>query len=170
MIATGAKDHVIFSYLRFLLVNQCKTCLSTYLLDNKLLLFILALCILTPCLIFFYALLVPNFSFNLISPIKLTSHSIYCLLFQTNLCILQDLKSWRMIWTARQNKGLYTLNLGGSLTKTTSPSIINNLSTITDYEIWHNRVEHLSDARLKILYNVDPVVPQNLERHLILVI
>lgn len=107
---------------------------------------------LTPFLTLFDVLHVPNFSLNLISASKLTSHSHCCLLFQNNSCIIQDLRSWMFIGVARQNKGLYYMNLVDVPAKATPPSTICNLSTLVDSETWNNLLGHLSDARLKLLH------------------
>lgn len=66
---------------------------------------------LTSYLSSFDALYLPTFNFNLIYASNLSYQSQYYLLFQPNLCIIQDLKCWKMIGLARQSKRLYFLNL-----------------------------------------------------------
>ncbi|KAI4305117.1 hypothetical protein L6164_028503 [Bauhinia variegata] len=54
-------------------------------------------------------LLVPSFSYNLLSASKLTSSSTIALVVLRHLCFLQDLSNWKTIGIARIHAGLFWL-------------------------------------------------------------
>lgn len=66
---------------------------------------------------------------------------------------------------ARQNKGLYLSDLirtcinSFSLTRTTC-----NISFVIDSEIWHNRLGHISESRLILPHQLDPLIHSDFQK------
>ncbi|XP_050217800.1 uncharacterized protein LOC126668655 [Mercurialis annua] len=64
---------------------------------------------LTDRLILHNVLLVPDFTFNLISASKLTDDQNICLILYHDSCFIQEMHTWRMIGLAKKQEGLYIL-------------------------------------------------------------
>ncbi|XP_050211723.1 uncharacterized protein LOC126661884 [Mercurialis annua] len=105
---------------------------------------------LTESLVLHDVLYVPVFSFNLISTSKLTNNLQICLLFHDSLCYIQDIIKWRMIGLAKKRNGLYQLEIKKFLVCKKVFSVSN-----ASKSLWHLRLGHLSNARLKTLQEID---------------
>jgi len=118
-----------------------------------------------------YVLCIPSFSFNLISVKRLTENLNCCLVFINNTCFIQDLSTWTTIGIAEVRSGLYHL-----LPRAVSPSSLADLlsclslnfpsvaiyvqSSIDVIDLWHCRLGHISDSRMKLID--DPAVKKQL--------
>ncbi|XP_050217801.1 uncharacterized protein LOC126668656 [Mercurialis annua] len=110
-------------------------------------------------------LFVPEFAFNLISTSKLTAQHDICLIIHKNVCIIQDIINWKMIGLAKQIYGLYYLdkdqfreNNASACVNSVGSGCLNSsglIETIDVNSLWHFRLGHLSNDRLKCLQNID---------------
>ena len=112
-------------------------------------------------------LCVPSFSFNLLSVSTLTLSQPYCLVFLSNYCFLQDLLPWKMIGMGKAVDGLYLLQcdslqhispssladyLGSHKSKASFPPFSASTSVgSASSSLWHARLGHPSDMKLKAL-------------------
>lgn len=99
-------------------------------------------------------LYVPNFAYNLLSVSALLSNTHYSVNFFGTTCVIQDKLHLRTIGKVELNGSLYMLRVP----KVLSPSI---LACKISYETWHQRLGHLSDARLSLLKDVVPFSESN---------
>jgi hypothetical protein len=103
-------------------------------------------------------LCVPSFSFNLISASKLIKSLTCCLIFLANFCFIQSLLDWMTIGVGRQQGDLFYL-LNKPKVRTVCSVSIKDVST----DLWHYRLGHLSNSRMKLLANFIPSVSCNSE-------
>jgi hypothetical protein len=128
---------------------------------------------LTEHLILTDVLVVPSFTFNLISASKLTKTMKYCLIILAGLCFIQVLPIWMTIGLAKERDGLFyfspSYKLHSKCQKQTStenhrPTIAipphckahgaeSHISSFpcNDFDLWHYRLGHLSKERLDII-------------------
>ena len=92
---------------------------------------------LSPDLILENVLCVPYFRLNLISISKLAYDSLCITIFLSKFCVIQDLRSGKMIGTGIEREGLYHLQ------QTKKRSC--NHAQITNPNLWHQRLGHPSD-------------------------
>ncbi|KAF5480803.1 hypothetical protein F2P56_001516 [Juglans regia] len=101
-------------------------------------------------------LCVPVFSFNLISVHRLTVDSSCSFIFLSNICLIQDLHSWKMIGRGESKAGLYYL-LQDFLASLKIDVISFGLTTkvasvnFSSFDLWLYRLGHLSLPRLLLL-------------------
>lgn len=88
-------------------------------------------------------LFVPAFNFNLLSVSRLIDHKEIGLFFMGAYCIIPDLSAWRMIGKAKQENGLFILEVPLS-------STCHSVSSVS-FDIWHYRLDHPSDDSLLCL-------------------
>ena len=81
-------------------------------------------------------LCVPLFYLNLISVSKIARDSYFITVFLKNFCVIQDLRSGRMIMTGSEKEGLYCLG-------TTQQATCNSVSGQSS-SLWHQRLGHPS--------------------------
>nr|DAD40346.1 TPA_asm: hypothetical protein HUJ06_014669 [Nelumbo nucifera] len=158
ILDSGATDHITNSLSNF---STYAPVTNTHVVlpnNQKVSVSYIRTVIFSPNFVLHNVLYIPHFSFNLISTSKLTDSYPYCLIFQRNLCILQDHQRWKMIGLAKKVNGLYRLVL---------PSVSCNSSITCNYisipfcnkpnatDIWHFRMGHLSNTRLKLLRELD---------------
>lgn len=99
-----------------------------------------------------HVLYVPQFSFNLLSVTQATSRLPCSFRFSNHSCCIQALPSMKMMGTAKVFNGLYVLEL--SVLPTPSPSTkVFAVTSVSPASLWHHRLGHLSDSRLKSLYS-----------------
>ena len=128
--------------------------------------------VLSSSLTFTNVLCVPLFSFNLLSVSTLTLSQPYCLVFLSTYCFIQDLLSWKTIGVGKAVDGLYLLQCD-SLQHIPPSSLVDYLSnqkfnasflpfsatTSTSFVssfLWHARLGHPSDLKLKVLSHTIP--------------
>ncbi|KAF5471273.1 hypothetical protein F2P56_011717 [Juglans regia] len=113
-------------------------------------------------------LCVPSFSFNLLSVGKLTHDSSLCLVFSGQFCFIQVLSSWTTIGLAKIQCGLYFLLPSTLQNKAVNQTTSNSLkvfplssnprfcSAVTqqDFNLWHLRLGHLSDQKLRAIQSI----------------
>ena len=103
-------------------------------------------------------LYVPQFSFNLICTSKLCLHLNCHLIFFSTHCIIQDIITQEKIGLVSAKVGLYMFNSAifpFSATLNTVPSV-HNISK--DFNLWHYRLGHLSDERIRVLRTQYPFI------------
>ncbi|KAJ0596006.1 putative RNA-directed DNA polymerase [Helianthus annuus] len=96
---------------------------------------------------------VPDYSVNLLSVHKLTKDNKIGVLFNENNCMLQDLRSKKILVIGRQENGLYFLGKDENVVNMCFNSIVKS-------SLWHSRLGHPSDqvlAALKDVLNVNSV-------------
>ncbi|XP_050207369.1 uncharacterized protein LOC126656794 [Mercurialis annua] len=110
-------------------------------------------------------LFVPKFFFNLISTSKLTSYYQYCLILHKDVCIIQDVINWRMIGLARKTRGLYQLDKSKFENRhVISVNAVNAKPVANDF-LWHNRLGHLANSRLKCLQDQCSIIKLPSDSH-----
>ncbi|KAJ0495203.1 putative RNA-directed DNA polymerase [Helianthus annuus] len=87
---------------------------------------------------------VPTYNVNLLSVYKLAKDNKINVVFNESNCLLQDLKSGRILVTGKQDNGLYFINKGGNFTNLCFNSLNNS-------NLWHNRLGRPADQILSIL-------------------
>ncbi|CAN1254135.1 Retrovirus-related Pol polyprotein from transposon RE2 [Linum perenne] len=120
-----------------------------------------------PCgLVLHDVLLVPTFSFNLLSVSQLTTHSNVYVIFSASQCLIQDPHSVMMIGSASLNRGLYILSSSSCpakpcLSVSLPPSVVAvftlNLES-HNLDVWHCRLGHPSLPRMQLIHKTDPSV------------
>ena len=90
-----------------------------------------------PDLILDNVLCIPYFHLNLISISKLAYDSFCITILLSKFCVIQDLRSGKMIGTGIEREGLYHL-------QQTKKRLCNH-AQITNPSLWHQRVGHPSD-------------------------
>jgi hypothetical protein len=115
-------------------------------------------------------LCVPSFSFNLISVSKLLCNVHCCIIFLSGHCFIQNLLTWKTIGLGREKSGLFHLLLPesrrhSSAVKTSIP-IRANVSALSPFknsvsDIWHFRLGHISNSRIKLLHDSIPAISCN---------
>jgi hypothetical protein len=105
-------------------------------------------------------LYVPSFSFNLISVSKLIKSLNCCRVFLANFCFIQSLLDWMTIGVGRQQGGLFYL-LHKPLFHSAQVYFVSIKDVSTD--LWHYRLGHLSNSRMKLFVNFIPSVSCNSE-------
>jgi len=156
IIDTGATDHMICSISFFTTITSI---ISKFVkLPNGQFVSVthIGTVRISASLILTNVLCVPAFSFNLISASKHTKFSSCCLIFLADFCFIQNLLTWRMIGVGRERGGLFRL-----LNKPVFSSISSvpsgksfSVKTISS-DVWHFRVGHLSNSRIKLLSQYD---------------
>ncbi|GKB56595.1 retrovirus-related pol polyprotein from transposon TNT 1-94 [Tanacetum coccineum] len=112
-------------------------------------------------------LVVPSFKFSLLSVPKLTQDSQCVVSFYPTFCIVQDLTTRKVTGLGRLKEGLYHLinvpadkvdNVFSSLVKAflqkNSLSALRNTCVNDKYGLWHHRLGHVSDAKLKHMHDL----------------
>ena len=123
--------------------------------------------ILSPSLTLTNVLCVPSFSFNLLFVSTLTLSQPYCLVFLSNYCFIQDLLPWKTIGIGKAVDGLYLLQcdslqhippssladyLSSHKSKASFPPFSAAISAGSAFSsLWHARLGHPSDMKLKVL-------------------
>ncbi|KAF5822598.1 putative RNA-directed DNA polymerase [Helianthus annuus] len=87
---------------------------------------------------------VPGYSVNLLSVHKLAKDNKIAVLFNENNCMLQDLRSKKILVIGRQENGLYFVGRNGNFA-----NLCFNSSVKSD--LWHSRLGHPSDQVLAVL-------------------
>ena len=105
-------------------------------------------------------LFIHNFSYNLISISKLTSNLHCSLIFTSTRCFIQEMRSSRMIGSAKHLNGLYYMDELPKMTRVCSHLTQTGTYTpsISNDELWHYHLGHLSHQRLNVLCRRFPVV------------
>ncbi|KAF5812881.1 putative RNA-directed DNA polymerase [Helianthus annuus] len=96
---------------------------------------------------------VPDYSVNLLSVHKLAKDNKIGVLFNENNCMLQDLRSKKILVIGRQENGLYFLGKDGNVVNMCFNSVVKS-------NLWHSRLGHPSDqvlAALKDVLNVNSI-------------
>ena len=167
MLDTGATDHFVCSV--DLLTSITATIQSLVHLPNgeSAQVTHIGTVILSPSLTLTNVLCVPSFSFNLLFISTLTLSQPYCLVFLSNYCFIQDLLPWKTIGMGKAVDGLYLLQcdslqhippssladyLGSHKSKTSFPPFSASTSAgSASSSLWHARLGHPSDMKLKVL-------------------
>ncbi|CAL1381785.1 unnamed protein product [Linum trigynum] len=149
VLDTGASDHIICSISLFLRCKKVHDVSVT--LPNSQQASVTHLGVVKlPCGIFLTnVLLVPSFSYNLISISQLTKNSPVSLLFQSTLCSIQDLISRQRIGLIPVSRGLYLLGDSSGPGETCNPQIFGVSTSSESSSLWHKRLGHLSLDRLR---------------------
>ncbi|CAL1375244.1 unnamed protein product [Linum trigynum] len=94
-------------------------------------------------------LLVPSFTFNLVSISKLTHDLPISLLFESDSCHIQDQTTKNLIGSAKQDRGLYHLTLPSRSTSDISSHQVATTYNFLPHQIdlWHWRLGHPSRDR-----------------------
>ncbi|KAJ0735667.1 putative RNA-directed DNA polymerase [Helianthus annuus] len=87
---------------------------------------------------------VPEYSVNLLSVHKLAKDNNITVLFNENNCMLQDLKSKKILVIGKQENGLYFVGKDGNVVNMCFNSVVKS-------DLWHGRLGHPSDQVLAIL-------------------
>ena len=121
-------------------------------------------------------LVVPSFKFSLLSFPKLTEDSQCSVSFYPHFCVVQDLATRRVTGLGKKKSGLYHLvdvpsdklqDVFNSLVKSTlqrfSTSVVGDLKFVNNahscsYGLWHHRLGHISDSKLRHLKEFPVVV------------
>ncbi|XP_030941568.1 uncharacterized protein LOC115966477 [Quercus lobata] len=167
VLDTGATDHFVCSV--DLLTSITATIQSLVHLPNgeSAQVTHIGTVVLSPSLTLTNVLCVPSFSFNLLSVSTLTLSQPYCLVFLSTYCFIQDLLPWKTIGMGKAVDGLYLLQCD-SLQHIPHSSLAHYLSnhkfnasflpfsaTTTASSassfLWHARLGHPSDMKLKVL-------------------
>jgi len=90
-------------------------------------------------------LFIPSFVYNLVSISKLVSTLNVEIVFTSKSCVIQEQISKEKIGIAKSNHGLYVIDNHAAL-HTTS-----HKCNSVDVNLWHDRLDHMSDERLAIL-------------------
>ncbi|CAN1767205.1 Retrovirus-related Pol polyprotein from transposon RE2 [Linum perenne] len=103
-------------------------------------------------------LLIPSFSFNLLSVSCLLKTNQVCLQFTADACLFQDHSRSRMIGIARLRDGLYRLP---HTSDNHAVSSLVSCNSVVSVDLWHMRLGHasLSVIRQAVGCNVDNVEP-----------
>ncbi|GJT05540.1 cysteine-rich receptor-like protein kinase 8 [Tanacetum coccineum] len=112
-------------------------------------------------------LVVPSFKFSLLSVPKLTQDSQCVVLFYPTFCVVQDLTTRKVTGLGRLKEGLYHLinvlvdkvdSVFSSLVKASLQKIslfaLGNTCVNDKYGLWHHRLGHVSDAKLKHMHDL----------------
>ncbi|GJT46623.1 retrovirus-related pol polyprotein from transposon TNT 1-94 [Tanacetum coccineum] len=112
-------------------------------------------------------LVVPSFKFSLLSVPKLTQDSQCVVSFYPTFCVVQDLTTRKVTGLGRLKEGLYHLinvpadkvdSVFSSLVKASlqkfSLSALGNTCVNDKYGLWHHRLGHVSDAKLKHMHDL----------------
>ena len=98
-----------------------------------------------------------EFKFNLISISKLSSCLHCSLTFSTNHCHIQDIKSRKMVGLVKKSGGLHYLvtnhDKGYQVNSLNTQVSTFGTTTISDCDLWHYKLRHLSVNRLIYLVN-----------------
>ncbi|KAJ0805739.1 putative RNA-directed DNA polymerase [Helianthus annuus] len=87
---------------------------------------------------------VPDYSVNLLSVHKLAKDNKIAVLFNENNCMLQDLRSKKILVIGKQENGLYFIGKNGNNVNMCFNSVVRS-------NLWHSRLGHPSDQVLAIL-------------------
>ncbi|KAJ0547538.1 putative RNA-directed DNA polymerase [Helianthus annuus] len=87
---------------------------------------------------------VPGYSVNLLSVFRLAKDNKIGVLFNENNCLLQDLRSKKVLVTGSQDNGLYFVGKHGN-------SLNVCLNSVFKSNLWHSRLGHPSDQVLAVL-------------------
>ncbi|GJW19502.1 hypothetical protein Tco_0026938 [Tanacetum coccineum] len=111
-------------------------------------------------------LVVPSFKFSLLSVPKLTQDSQCVVSFYPTFCVVQDLTTRKVTGLGRLKEGLYHLinvpadkvdSVFSSLVKASlqknSLFALGNTCVNDKYGLWHHRLRHVSDAKLKHMHD-----------------
>jgi hypothetical protein len=163
IIDTGATDHMVCSLSFFTTITA--TTSKFVKLPNGQLASVthIGTVRISASLILTYVLCVPSFSFDLISASKLTKFFSCCLIFLDDYCFIQNLLTWKMIGVGRENDGLFHLLDNSVLPSFASPVISAHSLSVKQVssDVWHFRLGHLSDSRIKLLSQYDPSISIN---------
>ncbi|XP_077215980.1 uncharacterized protein LOC143850645 [Tasmannia lanceolata] len=99
---------------------------------------------LSPSLVLKDVLCVPSFNFNLISVSKLTQYSNCSITFFSDSCVIQDRSLRTMIGAGKEMNGLYHFFLP-------KQSESYSAALASSFDLWHKRMEHLSNNHLNFL-------------------
>lgn len=106
---------------------------------------------LTPDIILFNVLYVPQFKYNLLSGSKLASQSNYCLIFYPNICVFQDLLHRKLRGIGKLDGGLYKLCLHTS----SSPNTVALMAYVSRTAVhWHNILRHFPISSLSSIPSI----------------
>ncbi|CAL0329743.1 unnamed protein product [Lupinus luteus] len=155
ILDTGATDHVCHDLSLYQTYRQIKPIVVTLPNGNQIVTNISGSILFSKHFILTNVLYIPSFHYNLISVSKLT-HAVPCkLTFLGKSCHIQDLSSLRMIGVADLKAGLYAIrNQARSITRPMNKQIDQcRISSFTgyDFDVWHNRLGHLSHEKMKLM-------------------
>ena len=164
ILDTGASDHICCS-LRYSLNYKAVVGVYVYLPNStKVSVSHIGSVKLPFGLILHDVLLVPSFGFNLVSVSKLTHDSSVSLLFQSQTCFIQDRITSRTIGLATTIKGLYQLQAQDFSPESTSIPPTSLVLAVSfnfkpqDINLWHWRLGHPSEDRIRALTRCNPSV------------
>ncbi|KAM0035399.1 putative retrotransposon gag domain, retrotransposon Copia-like protein [Helianthus debilis subsp. tardiflorus] len=87
---------------------------------------------------------VPEYSVNLLSVFRLAKDNKIVVLFNETSCLLQDLRSKKVLVTGNQDNGLYFVGKNGNSANVCFNSVLKS-------NMWHNRLGHPSDQVIAVL-------------------
>ncbi|CAN1758881.1 Retrovirus-related Pol polyprotein from transposon RE1 [Linum perenne] len=139
IVDSGASDHVVCS-VDFLIQYKPVNGLTVVLPNrNRVSVSHVGSARLSEKLIVHNVLVIPSFSFNLLSTSKLTSQEGCNAVFSSKSCILQTQASSQMIGTARLVNGLYLLEQHSDV-----HALVVDGSSSVFFDLWHYRLGHAS--------------------------
>jgi len=168
VIDSGATDHITYSFDNFQNFSKIQPIHINLPNGSIVIAHISGIFQLSFYLTIHDVLYVPNFKFNLLSISKLLTSSDYTLLFSNFQCQIQEKKSLRMIGLSKLKHGLYHLETHTN-SRHSSPqaTFINNFSTppVTNANLWHFRLGHLSGNRLNTLHAHFPFISKHVDEN-----
>ncbi|CAL1404860.1 unnamed protein product [Linum trigynum] len=150
VLDTGASDHIVCNVN---LMLRCKEVSDMYVtLPNGQSAKVSHIGIAKiPCgILITNVLLVPSFTYNLISVSQLTKKTPVSLLFESNFCCIQDLISQQKIGSIQVDRGLYLLGSGAGGNQRNKHQAY-GVNTNHESDLWHLRLGHLSLPRLQTI-------------------
>ncbi|CAN1315366.1 Retrovirus-related Pol polyprotein from transposon TNT 1-94 [Linum perenne] len=159
IIDTGASDHMCNSLKHFISYKPASNIRITLPNNSSVPATHIRLAKSDNGLLLHDALYVPNFAFNLISVSKLTKTLPVSLLFESNVCKIQDLATHTMTGFAREAKGLYQLQTSSTLSafQQHKPFVASTYNLQPqEINLWHCRLGHLSNHTTQILSKCNP--------------
>ncbi|KAG8635269.1 hypothetical protein MANES_16G017966v8 [Manihot esculenta] len=154
LLDTGATDHICFSLSLFSSYKRIHPIHVKLPNGEQLISHFSGTISLNDDLCLTNVLYIPSFTFNLISVTKLIAALKCCLVFGNNYCLIQAMKPWRMIGTAKVEEGLYVLHQKNINQVSQAASSIGSHS----FSVWHYRFGHPSTSRLKVLHSKCPSI------------
>jgi len=168
IIDSGATDHITCSFDNFQNFSKIKPIHINLPNGSVVIAHLSGTVQLSSQLIIRDVLYVPNFKFNLLSISKLLTCADYILNFSNFQCEIQEKKSLKTIGLAKLKHGLYHLETyTKSIHTPPKTTFINNFSTppVTNSNLWHFRLGHLSGNRLNTLHKSFPFISKYVDEN-----